>query len=271
MAHTVSFIADDFGLHPEIDQGIIELAKRGRIHGVSVLITSQNFSAERFRELISTNVRVGVHLAFTETTPINKNSLPAPWTTPSGSFVPHWKTLARLLLTTPLPVPLVTGEFRSQILALRELGGSIDYVDSHQNIHLLPQFFPAIDPLITEGTIPKLRMYRDPPRLSRPLFSLINLLGRRYSTRLPTLDTFGLFASCNLDQSKLSDILSIGGKADQDFFVLTHPGKTARLSPAAAVYYPPYELRWRQEFELLNGARLMELLDLHGLQIAPVG
>jgi predicted glycoside hydrolase/deacetylase ChbG (UPF0249 family) len=53
--------ADDLGLHPRIDEGILEARRRGILTSASVLVSGRN-AAAAVRAAQAAGVRIGVHL-----------------------------------------------------------------------------------------------------------------------------------------------------------------------------------------------------------------
>src|SRR5690554_2240069 len=57
--------ADDFGMNPAVDAGILHLAGMGRLNATSCLVEGPSF-AQGAKQLSETGLQLGLHLNFTE-------------------------------------------------------------------------------------------------------------------------------------------------------------------------------------------------------------
>jgi len=80
-------VADDFGLHTDIDRGILECVERGRVQGVSFCPTGRSLEWKRLIELMDQGVHVGLHLTL----------VGEPWST-DGRVIPAWQHLVKHLI-----------------------------------------------------------------------------------------------------------------------------------------------------------------------------
>lgn len=127
----VVLCADDFGMSPAIDTGIIRLAEQGRLSAASCLSQGPAFAVHA-AALAETGVQAGLHLNFTE--PLGQAGLYLPL----GALI-HQAYLRRL----------DAAAVRAQILRQLDgfeavLGRAPDFVDGHQHVHQLPQIREAL-------------------------------------------------------------------------------------------------------------------------------
>ena len=124
----ISICADDYGLHPEVDRAIVDLARRKRLGATSVLVDAQGLS-ERAAWLDGTDIDVGLHLNLTQVV----GDLDA---------ADVQTSLARLILSCYLgrtSRQWVRNSVRRQLDRFESLFGRMpDYVDGHQHVHQLP-------------------------------------------------------------------------------------------------------------------------------------
>jgi predicted glycoside hydrolase/deacetylase ChbG (UPF0249 family) len=246
----LTICADDFGLHPEIDEGIINLVRAKRVHATSVLINSPNLSHDRLQEVVHLGAAIGSHLTFTEMKPVIVHQLEKPWLTPKGSFLNHWKDLAPYLFYKKIPQSYIEQEWSAQITLLKKIAGRVDFIDSHQNVHLIPPFTSIVRAVAQkEGALP-VRVFCDRLRLQQPLYSLATLCGQFGLQGISTLPTVGIFSSGNLNLNSLSDTFKQLGHKINHLVLAVHPGITKCLS-TEVVHLPSYTLSWRQEYDLL--------------------
>jgi predicted glycoside hydrolase/deacetylase ChbG (UPF0249 family) len=123
--------ADDFGMNQAINDGVIGLARAGRLSAVGCMAHASPFrqDAPRLREL---DIDVGVHLNFTE--PLGE----------SGLYLPLPRLIAcsyaRLLDSGRL-----SRQIERQLDAFESaMGRAPDFIDGHQHVHQLPQIRGAL-------------------------------------------------------------------------------------------------------------------------------
>lgn len=261
----ITFSADDFGSHPKIDQGILELAKRGIVGATSILITAPHFSSSNLRHAQDAGLSIGLHLAFTDTKPVLRDLFAEPWVKADGTFIRHWKELIPPLLTRRVPVDSLIKEWSAQAEKLMDLSGRIDFVDSHQNLALLPQFAPHLLYIQKKFQIPKTRLIVDPLRIAAPFLSTMSLIGRSQLKNSATIPTYGLFDSGDLSLRSLLSLLQTAKNRERAFAVAVHPG----LCNIGEDLGLNYSLSWRQEFDALNSPELKNWLIKNKVEVGP--
>lgn len=131
--------ADDFGLKNSVNHGIIDLVERGRLNAVSCMSGGDSFefgaapllnAAKNAKQ----DVKIGLHLTFSEYTPITD----MPKLAPKGTF----PSINQMLLSSHLSRVdghEVTREIEAQIDRFKAITGQLpDFVDGHQHVHLMP-------------------------------------------------------------------------------------------------------------------------------------
>lgn len=116
--------ADDYGLAPGVDRGILELLEEGRLSAVTCLVGYPEWPQAARRLLpFRGSVDIGLHFSLTTTWP----SYPL--------------LLARLATGRP---PRVEEALKRQYGLFCEHLGEPDFVDGHQNVHQLPWIDRAV-------------------------------------------------------------------------------------------------------------------------------
>ena len=133
--------ADDYGLGPAVDAGILALAEAGRVSAVSCLTQVGDRArwaqaARPLRALALTQagrLSVGLHFNLTEGAPA------------SAELAAHWPTLpslSRLIVAAHLqrlPLAAIAREWQQQCDRFADaLGHAPHFVDGHQHVHHLP-------------------------------------------------------------------------------------------------------------------------------------
>lgn len=127
--------ADDYGLAPGVDEGILELLAAGRLSATSCMTSLPRWpeAAERLRPWLG-RTDVGLHLTLTDQEPAG----PAPHLAPAGRL-PSLGALARALLSDPGVRAEAVEQLARQLARFEEaLGRPPDFIDGHQHVHAFP-------------------------------------------------------------------------------------------------------------------------------------
>lgn len=156
--------ADDFALHPLVDQAVQQLAHAGRLSSTSCMTTSPHWPASaRTARALRGLLHVGLHFNLTES---HAN------TYASAHSLRHILALA---YTGRLRVQDMQPLWRAQLDAFEDaMGTPPDFVDGHQHVHQLPGVreamlrelarrygAPSAWPRV-RSTVPVGRLWRDP-------------------------------------------------------------------------------------------------------------
>ena len=148
--------ADDWGLSPAVNRGILDLAQKKMIRRVSLLAGSQ-FLETGLSELCAVpGVELGLHFNLTYGKPL---SLMPRFFSPRRLL---WIYLAGFGNKKREQQTLVLEELRTQIEKLKSLHLKISYLDGHHHIHLLPGLMKLISPVLKENQIQTVRLPYDP-------------------------------------------------------------------------------------------------------------
>jgi predicted glycoside hydrolase/deacetylase ChbG (UPF0249 family) len=140
--------ADDFAQSEDIDTGILQLIKMGRLTATSCLTLSPRWqeAAKKITPEISKQADIGLHLDFTQYPQALKNKL-------SNLIV---KTYCR-----KLPHTVIVQSIHRQLDNFEQaLDTPPDYIDGHQHVHQLPQIREALVEVLTQRYSPKLPWLR---------------------------------------------------------------------------------------------------------------
>jgi predicted glycoside hydrolase/deacetylase ChbG (UPF0249 family) len=131
--------ADDYGLSDAVSDGILDLARLGRISATSVMTTMPALEG-RADALAAERIAVGLHVTLTEGRPLG----PMPGFAPAG-HLPALKRVLRLSLMGRLPLDEISAEIGRQFDRFGALfGRAPDFVDGHQHVHVLPGIEQAL-------------------------------------------------------------------------------------------------------------------------------
>lgn len=130
----VMLCADDYGLSPGVDEGILALAEQKRITALSCMTASPRWpqAAAALRPMFSA-VDIGLHFALTQLVPLG----PMPRLAPDGSFPTMGRLYARAALRM-IDAGEIAQELERQLSAfVRATGREPDFLDGHHHVHQL--------------------------------------------------------------------------------------------------------------------------------------
>lgn len=124
---SVIVCADDYALHPSVDQAVLLLARAGRLSATSCMSTAPGWpKAAKALQALRPALSVGLHFNLTESH--------------AGAVLAH--TLGQVLraaYTRTLSRTWVQAAWRAQLDAFEQaLGCAPDYLDGHQHVHQMP-------------------------------------------------------------------------------------------------------------------------------------
>ena len=123
--------ADDFGMNPAVDEGILDLARAGRLGAVSCMTLGPSFP-ERVAALREADVDAGLHFDLTEGVGGQEPAIAL-------------KTLIAQAYLGRLAPAWVDGRLERQLDAFERIYGAAPaYLDGHQHVHQLPGVLPRV-------------------------------------------------------------------------------------------------------------------------------
>lgn len=159
----IRVIADDYALSPGVSDGILTLARAGRLSGTGAMTPSPRWVQDAVRLLDTpAGFQTGVHLTLTgRLAPLGA----MPHLCPGGCF----PSLARWLLlshTGQLLGPSVQAELQGEIERQLDrfevaMGRPPHFIDGHQHLHLLPGIRPLLLEAVTRRYPPGSVWLRD--------------------------------------------------------------------------------------------------------------
>jgi hopanoid biosynthesis associated protein HpnK len=136
--------ADDFGLAPGINRGVIEAHRRGVVTSVSLMPTGDAFEEAITLSRQHAELAVGVHLTLVEGRPVlPADKIPSLVTADGGFIETPWGFLKRWA-AGQIRLDEVKKELEAQVAKVADQGIRIDKLDSHMHLHLLPGIFQIV-------------------------------------------------------------------------------------------------------------------------------
>jgi predicted glycoside hydrolase/deacetylase ChbG (UPF0249 family) len=240
VSKALALCADDYGLSPAIDRGILQLAQAWRLTDVSCLVNGPRWP-QAARELAALavvrqgRVRTGLHFNLTEGRPLSPE-LASVW--------PQFPQLETLIVDAHLrrlPEAALRAELQAQMQAFEQgRGKAPSHVDGHQHVHHLPQVREALLALLAPRADIRVR---HTGRVRGPGYTVKRLLiegtgGRTLGRQLVALhrqantQLYGVYDFVQPDyrrlmQSWLADLPEEGS------LVFCHPGDAVAAKEAA--------------------------------------
>jgi predicted glycoside hydrolase/deacetylase ChbG (UPF0249 family) len=178
--------ADDYGLAPGIGLAIRDLFDRGRLSATSCICTFSDWPQEAaLLKPYSGSVDIGLHLVFTDQTPLGQMPVLAP-----HGRLPSLRQLAMRSMMGNLPLDEIDAELERQWSQFEaELGCFPDHIDGHHHAHLLPGIAERVLSLVSRKAAGKTAIVTigqgfSPWRRSKSFSRSIALLGFRFPEKV---------------------------------------------------------------------------------------
>ena len=274
----VVFHADDFGLTPAINDGILEAFERGVLRSTSLMVTGEAAEQGIAAARATPGLDVGVHLTLVEERPV----LPPdqiPSLVAGDRFLPtHAAVGARYVMGRWHPAE-ARAELAAQLERFSSSGLAPSHLDGHQHLHLLPGVLPFV---VAEAHRRGVRFVRTtlgdvasrPAQAARALtlhatnaVSWLASLGVAAAERsdLVPFRTLGfLHAGGGLALPDLLDALDrMSRRSTGVVEVMLHPG---RRDADTERRYGHWRYRWENDLALLLDPRLPDALAQRGIE-----
>lgn len=262
-ARTIAVCADDYGLHPAVNEAVLALAARGLLSATSCMTGAPAWrpGAAGLRALDPTGIDVGLHLDLTEH-PFD-----------AGLRKPLNAWLVRSYAGA-VPRAVLRREIETQLDAFEQaLGRAPAYVDGHQHVHQLPGVRSVLLEVLArrhDGARPWLRSTRRPGAGAGRKAWVIERLGSRGLARLAEAGGFaqnghllGVYGFSGDDSRYLALLRQWLAAARSGDLLMCHPA--TRDVPGDAIAAARCV-----EFGVLAGAGFPALLASEGIAVRPL-
>ncbi|MHA1940180.1 MAG: carbohydrate deacetylase [Candidatus Hodarchaeales archaeon] len=145
--------ADDFGLLPEVNQGIIECFRAGSITSATLMVNTKGTAdaVNLAREYPA--LGVGFHFNLTQGRPVEDPQKIPSLVNQNGSFYSRYEFEKRAILGKINRFD-IEKEFENQIEKINEFELNITHIDSHHHIHLFPSIFKIVSDYAIKNGMP---------------------------------------------------------------------------------------------------------------------
>ncbi|MDC0709427.1 ChbG/HpnK family deacetylase [Stigmatella sp. ncwal1] len=261
--------ADDLGMHPSLDAGILRAHREGIVTSATVLAMGPS-APEAVLHAREQGLALGVHLALSTRLPCAAPAAEVPTVAPGGRLRASWADFARAWLTGQVRRTEVEQELAAQLARARELGATVDHLDAHQHLHLLPGLRTCVEslarrerlPVRWPDQLPRASWLRTPGSALKTL--LLTVLARtapRPLSGVHRVSAGGVFEAGRLDESTLLSLLDTLPAGD--FELGCHPGEGTPHVPED----PAWTYGWQSELQALTSPRVKARLEARGIEL----
>jgi hopanoid biosynthesis associated protein HpnK len=232
--------ADDFGLTPGVNRGIVRAARTRGVFSATIMAGSKSFSEAIALAKETPQLKTGCHVVLIDGQPVGENVPSLVGNT--GRFRSSVKDFGRAALRNEIAAEDVRREAEAQIRKIQSQGITLTHVDTHKHTHVLPHI---LIPLLQAAKACGIHAVRNPfePFRSWPLSRVMATPGswaraagvagfRAFSAAsrhaiqkegmLTTDGSVGMMATGFLDQKMLTAILR--ALPEGTWELVCHPG-----------------------------------------------
>ncbi len=136
--------ADDFALHPAVNQAVFLAHREGIVTSTTVLAGGIAFfnAVEELQKC--PHLGVGAHLCLVDRRPVLPPEKIPSLVNKEGRFCTSYPGFIRRLLLKKINLAEVQQELEAQISRLLDSGLKLTHLDSHQHLHLLPGIYQIV-------------------------------------------------------------------------------------------------------------------------------
>jgi hopanoid biosynthesis associated protein HpnK len=273
--------ADDFGLHPAVNDGVHRSHQQGVVTSTSLMACGSAFDDAIGRLRDCPELGVGVHLTLVEERPCLSPERISSLVGADGRMPKTYQHFARRWLTGRIRRRDAQRELEAQIQRVLDAGIRPTHLDSHQHVHVLPGVWALVVELAVQYRIPFLRIPRfdamqDQARAASwsLLRAGVNLLGavrcRRWPHPVRRADAVkGLNQSGRMTASALLDILECVEPGLTE--IMVHPGTDNRELQRLYCSGPWRGFDWEGELAALLDWRVVERCRNGAFRLARFG
>ncbi|HXK37064.1 MAG TPA: ChbG/HpnK family deacetylase [Candidatus Paceibacterota bacterium] len=219
-------VADDLGLHPSVNKGIIAGLRGGFITEASLMANGEAF-LDAIREMDETSMNIGIHLVLVE----------EPWLTTGRRIAKNYKFFLARYCLGQVGSEDIEREFEAQIRKMENASIKPAFINGHQHLHLFPGLIDVVVRVAVRHGIERIRIVHEPQTRG----------GWLRRTQLIILEILSRFAKRKIEGAGLRyneafiGFLSAGHLHKEDISVAR---KLAQINPDAIIElgcHPGYE------------------------------
>lgn len=268
--------ADDFGLHPLINAGIIKGHQEGFITSTSLMPSAPCWQEAVRLAKENPRLGIGVHLTLVGSVPsVLPKEQVSSLLDDEGLFLPDYVAFAKRYYSGAVKKAELEAELRAQFERALSCGVNITHIDSHQHTHVLPGINSLVLKLSNEYNIIRVRIpkegYLFTGGFQTGVGRLIGRSGLSFCADMAALRAdslglrypqhfYGMLAGGHLNAQLIANILRQLPEGVSE--IMTHPG----LDSAALGKAFSWQYHWREELDAYLDAGNKALLKELGIE-----
>ena len=268
--------ADDFGLHPLINAGIIKGHQEGFITSTSLMPSAPCWQEAVRLAKENPRLGIGVHLTLVGSVPsVLPKEQVSSLLDDDGLFLPDYVAFAKRYYSGAVKKAELEAELRAQFERALSCGVNITHIDSHQHTHVLPGINSLVLKLSNEYNIIRVRIpkegYLFTGGFQTGVGRLIGRSGLSFCADMAALRAdslglrhpqhfYGMLAGGHLNAQLIANILCQLPEGVSE--IMTHPG----LDSAALGKAFSWQYHWREELDAYLDAGNKALLKELGIE-----
>ncbi|WP_455266104.1 ChbG/HpnK family deacetylase [Phascolarctobacterium sp.] len=268
--------ADDFGLHPLINAGIIKGHQEGFITSTSLMPSAPCWQEAVRLAKENPRLGIGVHLTLVGGVPsVLPKEKVSSLLDDDGLFLPDYVAFAKRYYGGAVKRSELEAELRAQLERALSCGVNITHIDSHQHTHVLPGINSLVLKLSNEYNIIRVRIpkegYLFTGGFQTGVGRLIGRSGLSFCADMAALRAdslglrhpqhfYGMLAGGHLNAQLIANILRQLPEGVSE--IMTHPG----LDSAALGKAFSWQYHWREELDAYLDAGNKALLKELGIE-----
>lgn len=268
--------ADDFGLHPLINAGIIKGHQEGFITSTSLMPSAPCWQDAVRLAKENPRLGIGVHLTLVGSVPsVLPKEQVSSLLDDDGLFLPDYVAFAKRYYSGAVKKAELEAELRAQLERALSCGVNITHIDSHQHTHVLPGINSLVLKLSNEYNIIRVRIpkegYLFTGGFQTGVGRLIGRSGLSFCADMAALRAdslglrhpqhfYGMLAGGHLNAQLIANILRQLPEGVSE--IMTHPG----LDSAALGKAFSWQYHWREELDAYLDAGNKALLKDLGIE-----
>lgn len=268
--------ADDFGLHPLINAGIIKGHQEGFITSTSLMPSAPCWQEAVRLAKENPRLGIGVHLTLVGSVPsVLPKEQVSSLLDDDGLFLPDYVAFAKRYYSGAVKKAELEAELRAQLERALSCGVNITHIDSHQHTHVLPGINSLVLKLSNEYNIIRVRIpkegYLFTGGFQTGVGRLIGRSGLSFCADMAALRAdslglrhpqhfYGMLAGGHLNAQLIANILRQLPEGVSE--IMTHPG----LDSAALGKAFSWQYHWREELDAYLDAGNKALLKELGIE-----
>lgn len=263
--------ADDFGLHTEINKGIIKGYQEGFITSTSLMCSAPAFDDAVVLARQNPGLGIGIHLTLVGSVPsVLPKEKVSTLVDEKGLFPENYVVFAKKFYTGQVKMVQLELELRAQIEKALATGLHITHVDSHQHTHVLPGMTGLVVKLCKEYKIKNIRIpqegYFFSGGFAGGLGRKIGRAGLSFCACLASMKAkeaglnypnsfFGMLAGGNLNEQLVGNIITALPEGVSE--IMTHPG----LNKQELDKHFTWNYHWEDELNAFLSGKNKTLLE----------